>query len=136
MALILVVDDSSTMRRSLQMSLELSGYRVVTAPDGQAALELLQQGLRPDLMLTDIVMPRLDGLKLIPQARQILRFTPIIALTTQGQRAQREQARQAGATAWLVKPVGGTELAQLLRNYLPVGAAPATSATGASPEGG
>lgn len=122
MKTILIADDSRTMRQSLAMSLSLSGYQVIEAEDGQAALDLIRGGLRPDLMLTDIMMPRLDGLGLIREARKLLRFTPLIALTTQGQRALREQAREAGATAWLIKPVGGTELTKLLGEYLGAGA--------------
>jgi two-component system chemotaxis response regulator CheY len=48
----------------------------------------------------------------------VLRFVPIVALTTQGQRSLRDQAKAAGATAWMIKPVGGTELAALVREYL------------------
>jgi two-component system chemotaxis response regulator CheY len=118
MKTVLIVDDSPTMRRSLQMSLELSGLSVVAAQDGQQALELLNQGLRPDMLLTDIMMPRMDGLSLIAEARKVLRFVPIVALTTQGQRSLRDQAKAAGATAWMIKPVGGTELAALVREYL------------------
>jgi two-component system chemotaxis response regulator CheY len=118
MKTILIADDSSTMRRSLTMSLELSGYKVVPAEDGQAALDALRAGLQPDMVLTDIMMPRLDGIGLIREARKLLRFTPIVALTTQGQRDLREQAKAAGATAWMIKPVGGNELAALLREYL------------------
>jgi len=118
MKTILIADDSSTMRRSLTMSLELSGYKVVPAEDGQAALDALRAGLQPDMVLTDIMMPRRDGIGLIREARKLLRFTPIVALTTQGQRDLREQAKAAGATAWMIKPVGGNELAALLREYL------------------
>ena len=118
MSKILVADDSITMRRSIAMSLEFAGHQVVQAEDGQAALELLRQGLAPDLILTDIVMPRLDGLGLITEARKLLRFTPIIALTTQSQQTQRDRARQAGATAWMIKPVGGGELLRLLSEHL------------------
>ncbi len=119
MPTILIADDSPTMRRSLEMSLTLAGYQVVAAADGRAALDLLEKGLKPDLMLTDIMMPRLDGLGLIAEARKLLRFTPIIALTTQGQRGLRDRAREAGATGWLIKPVGGTELVKLLGEHLP-----------------
>lgn len=118
MSTVLVADDSITMRHSLSMSLELGGHQVVAAQDGQEALEHLQRGLSPDLILTDIMMPRLDGLGLIREARKLLRFTPIIALTTQGQRALRDQARAAGASAWMIKPVGGTELLNILANHL------------------
>lgn len=118
MSTILIVDDSPTMRRSIEMSLTLAGHTVVTAEDGQAALDLLNGGLRPDLLLTDIMMPRLDGLGLIKAARQLLRFTPIVALTTQGERGLRDRAKAAGATAWMIKPVGGNELLKLIAEYL------------------
>jgi two-component system chemotaxis response regulator CheY len=122
MKTVLIVDDSATMRRSIQMSLELSGLQVVAAQDGQQALELIRDGLKPDLVLTDIMMPRMDGLTLIAEARKLLRFTPIVALTTQGQRGLRDRAKSAGATAWMIKPVGGTELMSLLKEYLGVDA--------------
>ncbi|MEK8052381.1 response regulator [Ideonella sp. DXS22W] len=115
---ILVVDDSATMRMSIEMSLRLAGYQVVIAEHGGAALELLKGGLRPDLVLTDIVMPGVDGLGLIREARKILRFTPIIALTTQGQRLLRNEGKAAGATAWLIKPTGGHALISLVQRFL------------------
>ncbi|MDT7835973.1 response regulator [Aquabacterium sp. OR-4] len=115
---ILVVDDSATMRMSVEMSLRLSGYRVVIAENGDTALRLLAEGLRPDLVLTDIVMPGVDGLGLIREARKLLRFTPIVALTTQGQRSLRDEGKAAGATAWLIKPTGGDDLIALVRRFL------------------
>lgn len=115
---ILVVDDSATMRMSIEMSLRLAGYQVVIAEHGAAALALLQGGLRPDLVLTDIVMPGVDGLGLIREARKTLRFTPIIALTTQGQRVLRNEGKAAGATAWLIKPTGGHALISLVQRFL------------------
>lgn len=123
---VLVVDDSATMRMSIEMSLSLAGYRVVKAEHGGAALALLKDGLRPDLVLTDIVMPNVDGLSLIREARRLLRFTPIIALTTQNQREMRDQGKAAGATAWLLKPTGGHDLVAVVDKFLgqPAGAAP------------
>lgn len=115
---VLVVDDSATMRRSVEMSLRLGGFDVVLAADGREALALLDQGLRPSLILTDIVMPEVDGLALIQAARARLRFTPIVALTTQGQQAMRERGKAAGATAWLVKPTGGRELLELVARFV------------------
>ena len=113
--LILVADDSNTMRLSVTMSLRMSGYEVVCAEDGQAALQLLRDGLRPDLVLTDILMPNMNGLELIREARQLLRFTPIVALTTQSHDDMRDSGRQAGATAWLLKPTGGAELVAIVK---------------------
>lgn len=116
--LILVADDSSTMRMSVSMSLEMSGYEVICAEDGSKALQLLRDGLRPDLVLTDILMPNMTGLELIREARRLLRFTPIVALTTQSHDHMRDEGRQAGATAWLLKPTGGSELVALVARFL------------------
>ena len=116
---VLLVDDSATMLMSLKGSLEISGFRVETAPDGAAALRRLTSGLRPDLIITDINMPHMDGLSLIREARKLLRFTPILALTTRDQQAKRDQAKNIGATGWLIKPVGGSELIRLIKPLLP-----------------
>ena len=116
---ILLVDDSATMLMSLKNTLEISGLDVETAQDGSAALDKLKGGLKPSLIITDINMPKLDGLELIREARKLLRFTPILALTTESQQAKREDARRHGATGWLVKPVGGNELLQVIRQIVP-----------------
>ena len=118
MKTILVVDDSATMLKSLELTLKLGGFDVVTASDGVQALARLDEGLRPDLILTDINMPNMDGLELIQHARQRLRFTPILALTTKGQSAKRERARELGATGWLLKPTGGSELVKLIEQLV------------------
>ncbi|MCC9597555.1 MULTISPECIES: response regulator [unclassified Rubrivivax] len=115
---VLFVDDSVTMRRSIELTLQTGGYEVVTASDGTVALALLREGLRPDLLLTDIVMPGTDGLTLIREARKLLRFTPIVALTTQGAPEMRQQGRADGATAWLLKPTGGRGLLELVARFV------------------
>lgn len=116
---ILLVDDSATMLMSLKNTLEISGFKVDTARDGQAALDTLKAGLKPDLIITDINMPRLDGIGLIKAARQLLRFTPILALTTESQQTKRDEAKRSGATGWLVKPVGGNDLLGVIRQVVP-----------------
>ncbi len=116
---IFLVDDSATMLMSLKGTLEISGFEVETAGDGDAALTRLKGGLRPDLIITDINMPRLDGIGLIKEARKLLRFTPILALTTESQQGKRDEAKQSGATGWLVKPVGGADLVRVIKQVLP-----------------
>jgi two-component system chemotaxis response regulator CheY len=116
---VFLVDDSATMLMSLKGTLEISGFQVETAGDGEAALAKLKGGLRPDLIITDINMPRLDGLGLIREARKLLRFTPILALTTESQQAKRDEAKRHGATGWLVKPVAGAELVKVIKQVLP-----------------
>ncbi len=119
MKTIFLVDDSATMVMSLKSTLEISGFKVETAADGEQALAKISKGLRPDLMITDINMPRMDGLELIRNARKFLRFTPILALTTESQQAKRDEAKKLGATGWLVKPIGGADLVKVIRQVLP-----------------
>ena len=119
MKTIFIVDDSTTMIMSLKSSLEMSGFKVETAGDGEAAMGKINGGLKPDLIITDINMPRMDGLELIKNARKVLRFTPILTLTTEGQQSKRDEAKKLGATGWLVKPVGGADLVKVIRQVLP-----------------
>lgn len=116
---VLLVDDSATMLMSLRGTLEISGFKVDTAPDGEAALGKLKGGMKPDLIITDINMPKLDGIGLIREARKLLRFTPILALTTESQQAKRDEAKKLGATGWLVKPIGGNDLVKVIKQVLP-----------------
>ncbi|MGR6808408.1 response regulator (plasmid) [Sphaerotilus natans] len=116
---VFLVDDSATMLMSLKGTLEMSGFKVDTAGDGQAALDRLKSGLKPDLIITDINMPRMDGIQLIREARKLLRFTPILALTTESQQGKRDEAKKNGATGWLVKPVGGSDLVKVIKQVLP-----------------
>ncbi|MYL25109.1 response regulator [Vreelandella massiliensis] len=119
---IFLVDDSSTILMSLSNILKQAGYAVGTAPDGEAALEKLK-GLsqKPDLIITDINMPKMNGLELIQAAKALpgYRFVPILVLTTESQQARREEAKKAGATGWLVKPVQGTELINVVKQVVP-----------------
>jgi two-component system, chemotaxis family, chemotaxis protein CheY len=119
MKTILLVDDSMTMLKSLQTSLEISGFKVETAPDGAQAMGKLKSGLKPDLIITDINMPQMDGIEFIRHARQLLRFTPILALTTDGQRTKRDEAKRLGATGWLLKPASGSELIKVINQVIP-----------------
>lgn len=116
---VLLVDDSATMLMSLKSALEISGFKVSTASDGVKALSLVKSGLKPDLMITDINMPNMDGITLISEIRKVLRFIPILALTTESQQAKRDEAKKLGATGWLVKPVGGTDLIKVIKQVLP-----------------
>ena len=103
----------------MKNTLEISGYQVDTATDGEVALNKLKGGLKPDLIITDINMPKLDGIGLIREARKLVRFTPILALTTESQQAKRDEAKKHGATGWLVKPVGGADLLKVIKQVVP-----------------
>ncbi|QHL89641.1 response regulator [Sphingomonas changnyeongensis] len=118
---ILIVDDSATMLMSVRATLEMNGYVVETAADGCKALSKLRSGLKADMIITDINMPHMGGMELIKQVRALpgYRFKPILTLTTESQAAKRDEARRLGATGWLVKPVPGPELLEVVRQVMP-----------------
>jgi two-component system chemotaxis response regulator CheY len=116
---ILVVDDSVTMLTSLKTTLSMHGFNVESASNGQMALNMIKSGLRPNLIITDLNMPVMDGLEFIKNVRPLLRFVPILILTTESERAKREEAKKLGATGWLVKPVSGTDLIGVIKKVLP-----------------
>ncbi|NVJ06720.1 response regulator [Myxococcus sp. AM001] len=116
----LVVDDSQAMRRSIMYALQrLSGVVCTEAQDGAEGLKKLTQG-RFDLVLTDINMPLMDGLKLIRHIRQATEYrdVPIIVVTTEGAAADRERAMKLGASAYLVKPVQAKVVLDTVRDLL------------------
>ncbi len=116
---IFIIDDSTVMLMSVKKTLEMAGFAVETAKDGLEAFERIQGGLKPDLIITDINMPKMNGIEFIKNARTVLRFTPILALTTESQAAKRNEAKQLGATGWLVKPVAGADLIKVVKQVLP-----------------
>ena len=118
---ILIVDDSATMILSVKSTLEMNGFTVETANDGVQALGKLKSGSKPDLIITDVNIPNMDGLELIRNVKLLpgFRFTPILTLTTESQAAKRDEAKKLGATGWLVKPVSGPDLVKVIKQVLP-----------------
>jgi two-component system chemotaxis response regulator CheY len=112
------------MLMSMQALLKKASFGTQTAASGESALALLQGGAKPNLIITDLNMGAMNGIELIRQARKIpaLRFVPMLMLTTESQTARREEAKAAGASGWLVKPVDGAALLQVLGQLLPGGA--------------
>ena len=118
---ILVVDDSVTMLMSLKTTLSMNGFEVETASHGRIALDKLEGGLKPSLILTDINMPVMGGMELIGKVRALpgFRFIPILTLTTESEGAKRDEGKRLGATGWLVKPVAGEDLVRVIKKVLP-----------------
>jgi chemosensory pili system protein ChpA (sensor histidine kinase/response regulator) len=116
--LVMVVDDSITVRRVTQRLLKREGYRVVLANDGLQALERLQEEL-PAVILSDIEMPRMDGFDLARNIRgdERLRDLPIIMITSRIAEKHRDRARELGVDHYLGKPYSEEELLGLIRNY-------------------
>jgi CheY-like chemotaxis protein len=117
---ILVVDDSKT---ALMMEREIlekrTNYQCVTAVDGQEAVEKAQQEC-PDLVLMDVVMPRMNGfeackmMRLQPSTREI----PIVLVTTRSEESYMEAGFQSGCNDYITKPIDGAELVALVQSYL------------------
>ena len=118
---IFLVDDSVTMLMSIKGTLEMNGFTVETASDGVQALKKLNTGIKPDLIITDINMPNMDGLELIKNVRTLpgFRFTPILTLTTESHADKRNEGKKLGATGWLVKPISGPDLVKVIKQVLP-----------------
>jgi two-component system chemotaxis response regulator CheY len=118
---ILVVDDSPTMVMSLKATLSMNGFLVETAGNGQAALEKIKAGIKPNLILTDVNMPIMGGLELIGKVRALpgFKFIPILTLTTESEASKRDDAKRQGATGWLVKPMSGEDLIKVIKKVLP-----------------
>ena len=113
---VLTVDDSRTMRDMLMLALKDAGYRVVQAEDGVHGLEVLQAE-SPDIVITDINMPRMDGFGFIEgmRADPHHKATPVLVLTTESDAAKKQRARDAGATGWIVKPFDPAKLVDAVR---------------------
>ncbi len=102
---ILIVDDSESIREVVTATLENVGYKVIAAVDGVDALQYAN-GTHLDLVITDLNMPNKDGIELIKdvRAQETYKFTPILLLTTESQADKKKEAKEAGATGWIVKP--------------------------------
>ncbi len=116
---LLVVDDDLGTRLSISDYLEMSGYSVLTAADGQEALAMVET-YHPHLMVTDIVMPRMNGYELVRHVRQNPKFRllPVIFLTARNKTEERIAGYQSGADLYLPKPFELNELGAAIRNLL------------------
>jgi OmpR family response regulator RpaB len=105
---ILVVDDETSIRRILETRLKMAGYEVITAADGEEALEAFQKN-NPDLVVLDVMMPKLDGYGVTREIRKNS-DTPIIILTALGDVSERITGLELGADDYIIKPFSPKEL--------------------------
>ena len=117
---VLAVDDSRTMRDMIALALRDQGFDVTVAEDGIHGLEVLED-VDPDVIITDINMPRMDGFGFIDAVRNRdrSRMTPILVLTTESSAELKARARNAGATGWIVKPFNPPKLQEIARKLCP-----------------
>jgi two-component system, chemotaxis family, chemotaxis protein CheY len=118
-ATILAVDDSASIRQMVKFTLKHAGYGVVEAADGVEALEYARNN-PVDLVLTDVNMPRMDGITLVRELRQLLsyKYVPMLVLTTEAGVDKKMEGKQAGATGWLVKPFNPDKLLATIAKVL------------------
>jgi len=119
MGTILSVDDSTSMRQMVALTLSQCGHQVIEACDGRDALvKIANQPVH--LIITDLNMPNMDGLEFIRQARRLpqIRFVPILMLTTESQAEIKQAGKEAGATGWIVKPFTRDQLKAVVAKVL------------------
>jgi DNA-binding response OmpR family regulator len=118
---ILIVDDHEDLRTMLQVWLQAEGYEVVVAPDGGAALGLLDRN-PVDLVVTDLCMPETDGIEMIVEVKKRFGHVPIVAMsgwTSSGGIDYLQVAREIGAVRTLKKPFDPVELSKIVRELIP-----------------
>ena len=116
--IIMTVDDSASVRQVVRFALRGAGYEVIEAVDGQDALARLGRPLH--LVITDLNMPRMDGIELIRSLRSMAayKYVPVIMLTTESQESRKQAGKAAGATAWVVKPFTPQQLIGVVKKVL------------------
>ncbi|MDN5210891.1 response regulator [Fulvivirgaceae bacterium BMA12] len=116
---ILIADDSESIRQLVSATLESSGYSVLVSVDGEDALTYLD-GSIIDLVITDLNMPKLDGIGVVKGIREKeqYKFIPVLMLTTESQASKKEAAKKAGATGWIVKPFVEDKLLAVVKKVL------------------
>src|SRR5438874_7120628 len=114
---VLIIEDELPMRTALKDCLEAEGYRVLTAADGESGLKRALEE-KPDLILLDIMMPKLDGYAVCEELRRLSNPVPVLMLTAKGQVEDRVTGLDAGADDYLVKPFSTEELLARVRALL------------------
>lgn len=118
-AKILIVDDEADLAETIRFSLELEGYNVLVASDGEAGLNVARQE-KPDLILLDLMLPKLDGYKVCRLLKFDERYKsiPILMLTAKTQEKDKILGKETGANEYLTKPFEMDELMAKIKSYL------------------
>ncbi|MGV7927398.1 MAG: response regulator [Spirochaetota bacterium] len=119
---IMVVDDSPTIRVSVEYTIKNMGYQIRQAENGQDALdkiaEIRKAGDDIALCICDINMPVMDGITFIREFRKIDKFTPVLVLTTESENEKVNAGRDAGASGWIIKPFQPAELLKIVEKFI------------------
>ena len=116
---IMIVDDSVSIRQMVHFTLKEAGYEIYECVDGSDAVYKVKL-TKPDMFITDLNMPKMDGLELIKNLRAMaeFKFTPIIMLTTESQEEKKLEGKKVGATGWIVKPFNPAQLIAVVKRVL------------------
>ncbi len=120
---ILIVDDSATLRASVNFVLTDAGYEVVQAKNGEEGLDILKRlkvsSSKIDMIISDINMPVMDGITFVKEVKKgEFRFVPILILTTESENAKKMEGKAAGASGWLVKPFKPEQLLWVVKKFV------------------
>ena len=113
----LTIDDSSTVRNLVKMTLEGMGFQVDEASNGKDALQKAKL-TKYDLILCDINMPIMNGLEFLKEFKKFNRITPVLMLTTETEAAKKQEAKSLGATGWIVKPFNPNDLIKVVKRVV------------------
>lgn len=120
---ILVVDDSATLRASVNYTLKEAGFETINAVNGADGLEKLNQAMKSGeqigMIISDINMPVMDGITFITEVKKTpFKYTPILVLTTESQEEMKMKGKKAGASGWLVKPFKPEQLVYVTKKFM------------------
>ena len=118
----LVVDDSKSVRAVIGTTLQVAGYDVIQASDGQEGLDILKEASEQiELIITDLNMPNLDGIALIQAIKKLENYsdTPICMLTTETEQSKLEEGNSVSTNAWITKPVQPAHVINIVTGLLP-----------------
>jgi len=119
---IIVIDDSPTIRVSVELALKQLDFMIKQAENGQDALnkinELKKSGEEIVLCISDINMPVLDGIGFITEFRKVDKFTPIVVLTTEAEKDVIQKGKEAGASGWIIKPFQAEDLINVVKRFV------------------
>ena len=117
---ILIVDDSESIREVIASGLESAGYNVIKGINGEDGLKCLEKNPDVELIITDLNMPVMDGISFLKAVRgsEKHKYLPVIILTTESQEAKKQEARNAGATGWIIKPFSKEKLINVIKKVV------------------
>ena len=118
---ILIVDDTKSILAVMKTVLTVAGYNIVTASDGTEGMDVLKSGQHVDLVITDLNMPKMDGIEFIWEIRKLsdYAFTPICMLTTENEQERLEEGESVSTDAWITKPIQPNRVLNIVNKILP-----------------